>query len=183
MFVGAGSRSGKKGPLLIQVYSPISVSSVTFSNIPGGFRALEIIAIGRTTTTSTGAEEIRIRFNGDSGNNYGTQRQLATGTTASALQATAASSIQIGEASRTGCIANLPSTARVMIPLYDRTVFSKITLGDYMMFTNTGANSLFDVTTSGYWNPTTPVAITQIEVFLTAGNWVNGSEVALYGIS
>jgi len=51
-----------------------SQSTVTFSSIPSTYKHLQIRAIGRTNRTNYSVEQVRIRLNSDSGNNYATHQ-------------------------------------------------------------------------------------------------------------
>ncbi len=56
-------------------------SSVTFSNIPQTYTHLQIRAISRTTRTNYSVEQVYMRFNGDTGNNYATHSFGVDGST------------------------------------------------------------------------------------------------------
>lgn len=47
-------------------------STVTFSSIPSTYKHLQVRAIGRTTRTNYSVEQVYMRFNSDTGNNYST---------------------------------------------------------------------------------------------------------------
>jgi hypothetical protein len=83
-----------------------SASSVTFSSIPATYR--DLILVGDLILSTSNAQQIRIRFNGDTGSNYFTVNMGATTTTFS--QTSTLSAGRIGQAyngSRSTHILNL----------------------------------------------------------------------------
>lgn len=64
-------------------------ATVTFSNIPQGYKHLQIRMIARTNrANSGGGDYLKINFNGDTGTNYAYHEVYGNGTTAAAQAAT-----------------------------------------------------------------------------------------------
>lgn len=71
-------------PIATQLLSG-SQTTVSFTNIPSGYKHLQIRCIGRTDrANSGGGDYASIRFNGDSGSNYAYHEIYGNGTTAGA---------------------------------------------------------------------------------------------------
>ena len=59
-----------------------AASSITFSNIPQGYKHLQIRTISRTASTASDADNLGLQFNGDTGANYATHFLYGDGATA-----------------------------------------------------------------------------------------------------
>jgi hypothetical protein len=71
-------------PIATNLVGSGGVASVTFSNIPQGYKHLQIRFIGRDNRTSNPLDAMTMRFNSDSGSNYYTHYLRGDGATASA---------------------------------------------------------------------------------------------------
>jgi hypothetical protein len=188
MFVMAASRGGRgvldralsAFEVIFDTVTSGSAGSVTIGPIPQTFRDLEIITTGRGTTVAT-STPLLIQFNGDGGSNY--DSQLLYGN-----NATTAASPSFGSASFFCCDfvaasgpANAASTSVIKVQNYAGLIFQKTFTGAAFLKNGTGgAANLFTEVTGGLWRST--AAITSIKVFPTAGAFVDGTVVTVYGI-
>lgn len=159
-----------------EVVTSGSQSTVTFSSISSSYRNLEIQISGRGSNAST-AVELRMRFNGDTGNNYDSVRNNRFATAVYR----AASSCVVAEILGSTGPTDAAGSSTINIQNYKGTTFQKSYTG--MAVTKVGTASDGDITgtqqVSGFWRNT--AAITQIDIFTASGNFVNGSVVSLYG--
>lgn len=158
----------------IATYTPSGVSTVTFSSIPSTFQHLQLRAITRTATSAS--DFIGVRFNGDSGSNYGFHYLYGNGSSAAAGAATPDSLIAWHTADG-GDTANAFGASVTDILDYVSTNKYKTTKTlDGFDLNGSGTVDL----SSGLWRNT--AAITSIEVFTFGPNFATGSSIALYGI-
>jgi hypothetical protein len=163
-------------PRVTNSYESIATStgggaSITFSSIPSTYKNLQIRGI-----TSNGAGGyLRVRFNGDSGNNYSWHELYANGSTVTAAGASATSAMIIDEV--------LSATTNV----YGAFVFDVIDYGNTnknKTLRNLGGQdsngSGFVVPTSGAWYNT--AAVTSITITPVSGTFASNTHIALYGI-
>lgn len=153
-------------------YEPIATttlgsaqSSVTFSSISGSYTDLVLIGNGFTSAD----ENIRIRFNGDTGTNY--SNTLLYGTGSSALSARNTSSTSL-------ILASLSSTATsnfiTHIMNYSNTTTNKTVI-------QRGSNPSTIVRADvGLWRST--AAINSITLLVASGNILTDTTFTLYGI-
>ena len=169
-------------------HSPLSLSRpqagtgvVTFSSIAGSFTSLRIMDAGRSTFAGSVAAAVLMTFNSDTGTNYANQLIISNGSSTSSFQATGQIFVEVGEVPESSAVANYPGQFIIDIPLYAGTTFAKSCQAAYLRFASTTVASLGNIQVMGVWNNTG--AITRIDLTLSAGNWVSGSTVSLYGIS
>jgi hypothetical protein len=162
------------------------VSSITFSNIPAGYRHLELRFNGYSTrTASNDIDDYNIRFNSDTGANYASHSFFGDGTGTPTYTATANASL-------------------INVPLCVGTLYSGsqaagagiITLLDYA---NTNKNKIMSVLggseINGFVNSLSPgrigiasgmwssfSIINSINLYCSNGNWGQYSSFALYGV-
>jgi hypothetical protein len=158
-------------------------SSITFSSIPSTYTHLQIRAIARSSIAGTNADNIALRINGDTGNNYTTHALRGSNSLATA---SAFTSLGYGYLPSTSpSSGNLASTfCGVVLDLLDYTNTNKTkvlrTLSGFdenQASGNAGAPNI--QFSSVLWNSTS--AVTSIE-FTNSGNFVQYSSFALYGI-
>ena len=149
-----------------------STASITFTGIPSTYKHLQIRFIANDTVTS----RIRLRLNGDTGNNYSTH--LLYGDGASALTAAAASAnvITAGPALNSGGT----SFAAGVVDILDYAITTKYktvrTLSG-VDINGSGEIGLY----SGAWLNT--VAVTSVTLFWdNSSNIAQNSTFALYGV-
>jgi hypothetical protein len=157
-------------------YEPIATqtlgsnaTTVTFSSIPGTYTDLVLISVFGATV----GMDIRIRFNGDTGNNYGTTRMFTNSNNSSVFSGSARSISGIQP--RTS--ANQPTTVttilRQNIMNYANTNVNKTVIGRYDYQSQIEAHV-------GTWLNTS--AITSISLVADNQQWTTGSVFTLYGI-
>jgi hypothetical protein len=140
-----------------------SVTTVTFSSIPGTYTDLVCIISGNTS-----ASDLRVRFNGDTGSNYSYTRIYGSGTAASSDRASSQTDyfVTIGGFTDANSIMNIQN--------YSNSTTYKTAI------TRTNNPGSYVGTYVGLWRST--AAITSIEYRNTGGNINPGSTFTLYGI-
>lgn len=156
-----------------------AAASFTFSSL-GSYRQLMIIvsARGDTAATSTG---LRLRCNGDTGANYRNRTLVATNTTRTGAEDTAATSIDVGAIAAANAPAGLIGSAIIMIPQYRNTGFFKdiMSRGGYKT-SNASGGTAFRMNNGSWKNA---AAITSITILPAAGSFVAGTIISVYGLS
>jgi hypothetical protein len=158
-------------------YEPISTTtlgsatnSVTFSTIPATYT--DLVFIGSIKgDASIGL--IRVRLNGDTGNNYSYTRVYGTGGTAASDRSANTSSMELED----------PGTAfnsqfivvRGQIQNYSNSTTYKTMLGRGDELTNV------TMATSNLWRNTS--VVTSVTIFTPSNNFATGSTFTLYGIA
>jgi hypothetical protein len=154
--------------------------SLPFTGIPGTYRLLLLYLDGRGTGT-TGAVNVALTINDDTGPNYDTQEMDTYNSTVEA-------STSLGIASPTVCqvpAASAPAGAsggcRLELPNYAGTIFQKrlTSLQDAKQgATDSDLDLEYQVI---YWRNT--AAISSLVLTIGAGNFVTGTTALLYGLS
>jgi len=171
---GAGGGGGSLS-LISTVTTSASQATVTFSSIPGTFKDL-ILVVNARGTASTTAVNVLLRMNGDTGANYSYERVNPFGSTFAA----AGTSMEVATINAATALANRGTSFEAAVFNYADTLFHRqMTCFQYMGVTNTASN-FFQTSTGGFWNNTTN-AITQLDLLLSSGAFVDGSIVSLYG--
>jgi hypothetical protein len=151
-----------------------SSGTITFSAIPSTYTSLQIRAIVFSATNNS---SVRLRFNGDSGNNYSYHQLSGTGSSAYASGVASISGpIVIGP--WTGTISNMPLVGIIDIHDYTSTTRNKTVRAISGVNDNTTNDEIS--LTSGAWLNTN--AVTSISLVSTSGNWATTTQFALYGI-
>jgi hypothetical protein len=159
-------------PVKINEVTPSSTGTVTFSSIPGVFRNLRLEYTARSDLSA--AEQMNLRFNGDSGANYAAVRATVTGTNTTLWQGgTSQTQIAGYYIPGPGVAANYAGQGTIFISNYSGAVFYKAAL-IFWSYQDQGIEI-----TKGTWTNTG--AITSITITI-AGNFVTGSLFTLYGI-
>jgi hypothetical protein len=145
-----------------------AVSVIGFNLIPGTYRDLILIVSAPGSTTLEG----RLRFNGDTGNNYGYVRMSGSGsgvTSVTAASQTAAFLSAIAQATTTGAL-----QMNLNIMDYSATDKHKTIISRASQAAN-GTEAF-----ANRWASTS--AVTSIQIVTSTGNWAIGSTFALYGV-
>lgn len=154
-----------------------SVATIDFSSIPDTYTHLRLYIIARGTNAS--AQLMNVRFNNDSGANYGMGRGQRSGPSAWAADGVASgTAANVGTAAGSGAAAGDAMVHFVDIPFYAGTTWNKVTLamrGGGLFSSQPGIGVV-----GGVWNST--AAINRITLLLAANNFDIGSVVYLYGI-
>lgn len=169
--------SAKTGRLSTTAYESIStvtvsssVSSVTFSSIPSGYKHLQV----RGIVLTSGATNPGFQFNGDTGTTYTSHHLWGTGSTAAANNQSGSSLNNYNPS------ASYPSA--FIMDILDYTSTTKNKASKTIAGSNTNGGTQEVAIWSGLYFPTTPAAITSITFLGNGANFTNNSRFALYGI-
>ena len=157
-----------------------AVSAVTFSDIPQAYEHLQIRAILKTNENSSGATNIEMRLNSDTGSNYTRHYLRGTGSAADAGGGGGESKFTVGTAVQGG--ATLASMFGAMVvDILDYTNANKYTTVKSLSGQNTNGSGTQGIwVQSGVWMNTN--AVTSISLFSSSSNINQYSSFALYGI-
>lgn len=155
------------------------ITQFAFDGVPQSFNHLELVAMFRTTSTVSPSGPLYLRFNGDTGNNYGYQgvyAQNSTSTTGGgSLQENSVSYTIIGYGG-TSATPAIVCVSTTWIPFYANTTFPK-------RFINTMAYQRTIYVISAYWDRTNAVQSLELSTSTAGGNsFTIGSEFILYGV-
>lgn len=158
----------------IATITPSGVSTITFSSIPGTYQHLQVRAIAKRDTGTTGGSS-NLRFNGDTGSNYTRHFLRGSGSAASAGGSTSQTSIECFEHTGNDPVNSIMGV--LILDVLDYASTSKYkTVRTISGNDNNGSGNIY--LTSGLWLSTS--AVTSLTLFTTA-NYLN-STFALYGI-
>lgn len=158
----------------IATITPSGVSTITFSSIPSTFQHLQVRAIAKRDTVTTGGSS-NLRFNGDTGSNYTRHFLRGSGSAASAGGSTSQTSIECFEHTGNDPVNSIMGV--LILDVLDYASTSKYkTVRTISGNDNNGSGNIY--LTSGLWLSTS--AVTSLTLFTTA-NYLN-STFALYGI-
>lgn len=149
-------------------------ASVTFSSIPGTYNHLKILATARGTTGAASVD-VGIRFNGDTGANYRSDRENRFGATGASTSYGQAG--QIPAATFTASYADLID---LTVTDYALTTFYK-TYMSLNAIAQSASPYAYYQTSNGFWLNT--AAVTSITLLPTAASFLTGSSFTLYGIT
>lgn len=149
-------------------------SSVTLSSIPSTYKHLQIRVLA--SMSASGADDLMIRFNSDTGSNYATHYLVGNGSSASAGAYTSATSTRAG--------ANALPTATntygvAIIDLLDYANTSKYKTMRALTGNDTNGAG-YVALGSGLWQSTT--VINSITLYPFASTFPANSQFALYGV-
>lgn len=167
--------------LISEVVTSGSQASVNFTSIPSTYRDLVVRVTGRGTNASN-TVQVLVRFNGDTANNYDWESyDISTASAANNVnnQNLAVSSVLIGALPGSSATANYASGCKAEVFDYKGTTFNKNGITHLNIVFGTTTGSVYRSQGSIHWRSTS--AINAALVFLSAGNFVNGSVVSLYG--
>jgi hypothetical protein len=150
-------------------------SSISFTSISSTYTHLQLRIIGRSLSPAT--TQISIRFNSDSGGNYSEHQIRGDGSAVSTYGGASVSAVQTGILPGTNQSANVFGVLVVDILDYKDTNKYK-TVRMLTGYDNNGSGSI-GLYSAG-WRSTS--AITAIEAFVSGYNFVQYTQIALYGI-
>lgn len=146
-----------------------ATSSITFSSIPAGFRSL--LVTWQTQTDQGSAQDLRLRFNGDTGNNYFVSGyQVTSGGVGSTQSQASVGSLYVCSNG------TLMSSGWALVPGYG-SAFMK---GVQMESTQADSGAIQARYTCGLWTGT--AAVTSLTLLAAVGNLNTNSVFALYGL-
>ncbi len=167
--------TGAMFPLGMVSVGSAGAANITFSSIPSTYEHLQLRILGRSTAVST--DQISIRFNSDTGSNYSEHFLRGNGSSASAYGGANVTAVQTGILPGTNQTASVFGGLIVDILDYKNTNKYK-TVRMITGYDNNGSGSIGIY--SAAWRNTN--AITQIDAFVTGYNFVQYTQIALYGI-
>jgi hypothetical protein len=160
--------------LITETVTSGSAANVTFSPIPATYRDLQVRVRARGDTAA-GNTDIRLQFNGDTANNYDWLEENRFGT----ANGNGVAFMAVGIIAAATATASYVSGFFIDIFDYRGTAFFKQAASYIGLI---GAQNLAGMLIdhrAGWWRST--AAITAVKVFPSAGNFVDGSVVSLYG--
>jgi hypothetical protein len=149
-------------PIATNTISGSATSSITFSSIAGTYTDLVLVSNGSVSADA----DVNIRFNGDSTTAYSRTLVYGDGTTASSQRSTSLGQLPVIY------FTTAQGTAISSIQNYSNSTTYKTVISR--------SNSSFTAAYAGLWRNT--AAITSINVYIGAGNFVAGTTFTLYGI-
>ena len=153
-------------------------SSVEFTSIPSTYAHLQIRGIVRSTTSGSSiGDNVDLRFNNDSGNNYARHLLQGDGSSAATSTNTSGSLTRISVAPRSGVTAS--TFTGIVCDILDYANTNKYkTLRTLSGVDANGSGIVFFI--SGLWMSTS--AVSSIKLLPEANNFAQYSHFALYGI-
>ena len=169
------------GGALTLLWSSVLASpaaSITTAALPATASHLWVVAL---LAGSTSAQDVnlRLRFNGDTGANYGRQQQFSGGGSTSAQALGTQTSALIGAVSDSTAAAHAAGQVDLLIPGYAGTTFLKA--GRARVNLRDAGTSVGHSDEAFFWDST--AAISTLTLFPESGNWVAGSGVWVYGLA
>ncbi len=155
---------------LAEVVSAGNQATIQFSAIPQTYRHLHLKG---WTVLSAGGNQMWVRANGDAAGHYGYCYTQAGGGTVTSTESNAQSAVVLTNAG--GDLRGFT----LDIPLYSVANTTQAFVGSAVVTSSVNGAVGFGITSVGSWNP--GAAITALTFLLSAGNFVNGSVVTLYG--
>lgn len=154
---------------------------VTWDNIPPAWHSLKIVGQARLTAAAI-AGDLQMRFNNDATNSYWDLRWDFDAAGASAFNAGVAQTAFLYVAVLTAATgtAGRASPVEILIPNYKETTFHKTFRASNAAYEDGLGGNLQLTESAGWWGNT--AAITRIDLFPSANNFVEGSTFSLYGL-
>lgn len=165
---------------LIADLKPSGVSTISANGIPQDFSSLKIIGNARSDAAGTGGCILSLRFNNDSAMNYADQSMVATGTSVGAGTDLTPTGINLLGAPSAGSFSDLPVSFSIIIPFYSESTFGKWAFCEAASNIPSAVGPSI-IEAAGLWNSTT--AINSITFYLSAGNFIAGSHIKIYGVT
>lgn len=178
--LAAGMNPGGGGMTLISHHKLESAApSVSFESITGTYLSLLLMYVARGSSAPNYAE-LQMRFNGDTGSNYLSQFFFFQSSSHSGGMLN--TSYILAAYIAAGSVASgVPGSGTITIPFYAGTTFHK----DVQTFATYHDNGLdtqpmLSIIHGGRWKSS--AAITSIQLAPHTGNFMAGSEFALFGV-
>jgi hypothetical protein len=176
--IAAAGGGGGAVNLISEVVTAGSQANVQFAAIVNTYRDLIVRFRGRGTTAAASVA-LRIRFNNDSGANYDFQEFAMQNNSGAGFPAVANTSGFFGTVCAANATANFADMAQMVIGNYTGTVFQKPAIYQNSFRTSSVVANIGVEVGACWWRST--AAINQIDIFPSAGAFVDGSVVSLYG--
>lgn len=151
-------------------------ASITFSAIPGTYKDLVIVFMGRMDNGTD--EDVYMTANGDSGANYCQQYFGASNTTpAQANGCSSNATPVVVTIPGSGALANMPGVAEIRVIAYANTTFNKMAMS---------SNFWRGTTTSEFflgwqWNNTSAITSLTLTPVTGGRSFITGTTATLYG--
>ena len=150
-------------------------TQVTFDSIAQTYKHLQLRTVGRVSTTGIGqSASWYVRFNNDSGSNYGRHQLYGNGSSVASWANTPSALVDIGQFSAGDAGANIFGAG--IFDVLDYTNTNKYKTTRSLSGATVGARIALE---SGHWRSTS--AVTRLDVVNT-GSIATGSRFSLYGI-
>jgi hypothetical protein len=158
-----------------------TAASVPFSSIPATYRDLRIVVRGRSDAAGVNNVDLRMQFNGDTGANYDSVFTINNNSnTFFNGEIIAGTYGYMGQVSAATAPAGVPGVSEIRVYDYRGTTWNKEWQAHCATKRAASTGNLFNFHTSGQWRST--AAITSLTVLPSAGNFIAGTVVSLYGI-
>lgn len=145
-------------------------ASISIASIPTGYKFFKVVFSGKHNGAAL--SNVRMRFNNDAGNNYGTEQIAAQGATITGGSGAGTSSIVCG---------SLTQNAGSEFDTFEMTI-SNQAVSYKTCFGMSGYAGLYLEISCGVWSSNTE--INRIDVFVNSGDsFVAGTSVRIYGIA
>jgi len=154
-------------------------ASISFTSIPATYTDLVVLVSARSARTIEPRDELHIRFNSDSGNNYSNRILQGNGTNTGSGSTSTTDYIKKGTMPAAGATANTFSNNLIYIPNYAGST-TKAVSRDEVTETNSTTLNYIELS-AGRWTGT--AAITTITFTPEVSTFVEYSTAYLYGIS
>jgi len=157
-------------------------SSISVSSISGSYNALWLILDGRSSTSATFTTAL-LQLNSDTAANYDWNRAdtNTSGGWATNSGGIGDTSVNLGYINADTSPASTSSGTSILIPNYAGTTFHKHLEINYSLKTANSAGSVYRGVASGWWRSV--AAITAVTLTPTAGNFMTGTTLLVYGIN
>jgi hypothetical protein len=153
---------------------------IEFENISGEYKHLKLV--GQFRLVGVGAKQVvSLQFNDDTDTNYHIQGASGSNVTASAAAAANGLDLDLFFAPGTDATANYAAEAEFWIANYAETTFFKNVWKSGIEMLSAAVADFTSGMTGGMWLKTEP--INKITMLVSAGNFLSGTKVTLYGIS
>jgi len=156
-----------------------SAASMTVNISGTGYTGIMCTWYARTTNAAGG--QVGLQLNGDSGANYGSQQVEGSGSTASATEAVAGTSIQAGYCAGANDPANAFTSGTINIPNAFNTSMHKAINATAAKGRVSGSIADFSGVYGGIWAST--AAVTSVTLVHLISNLTAGSTLTVYGLT
>jgi len=154
-------------------------ASISFTSIPATYTDLVVLVSARSARTIEPRDELFIRFNSDSGNNYSNRILQGNASSSGSGGGSAQNYLKKGTIPAAGATANTFSNNLIYIPNYAGSTVKSVSR-DEVTETNSATNNYLELQ-AGLWSGTS--AITTITFTCEVSTFVEYSTAYLYGIS
>jgi hypothetical protein len=154
-----------------------------FTSIPATYKHLRLVLSLRSDRAAATNDDIGIRFNNDSGNNYDYLMQFVVHSAAlsTAEGVTPVSAMRAGRAPAATAVASDFAKLTIEIPDYASTNINKDLSSIGVYRTGTSSGQIINYQANGHWR--SAAAISRITIFpITGTNWKQYSRATLYGM-